>query len=166
MRKRAGWWSRNFLLAELLLSIALTACFVAWSEIGGYRGAVAEVLDGNRGQLYGALISLHGALLGFVIATVAIVIGLVGHERLAVLQASVQYETLWRVFTSSARALGVAAGCALLGLLFDRDTHSSEWVFFTVMGTSILAFLRLWRCIWALEAIISIVVAKSQEDRR
>jgi hypothetical protein len=166
MKKGEGWWSRNFLQAELLLSIAFTVCFVAWSEIAGYRSVVIDILAGNRGPLYGALISLHGALLGFVIATVAIVIGLVGHERLAVLQASAQYETLWRVFTSSARALGVAAGCALLGLLFDRDSHPSGWVFYAVVGTSVLAFFRLWRCIWALEAIISIVVAKSQENKR
>jgi hypothetical protein len=77
---------------------------------------IAQILDSQRGTVYGTLASIFGSLLGFVITTVSIVIAFATHERLAIVRASEHYPTLWKVFMSSIRVLGIATVVAFLGL--------------------------------------------------
>jgi hypothetical protein len=162
------WWRARFLLVELLVAVLLALGFMAWAEHSAGATLVDATLKGNRSAVYGALASIFGSLLGFAMTAVSIVLGFSASERLAVVRDSRHYPTLWRVFLSAIKALGVATIAALIGLVFDRDSAPCRWVLYGCVLTAILAFLRLARCIWVLENIVSLVAAPPKapsEDR-
>lgn len=151
------WWRLHFLAVELILSIALAATVIVWSE--RYEGweAVHSFLTGTRSTLYAALASIYGSLFGFVIATVAVVVGLSTSARLKPLRESPQHQTLWRVFKSAIWTLAFATAMAVAALVLDRDGSPMRFAFYGVLATSILVAARLGRCIWVLENVIDIV---------
>jgi hypothetical protein len=76
------------LLAELGTALACLAAFILWMEGHGGRAIVDEVLRDNQPAIYSALASIFGSLLGFVIATVAIVVAFDALPRLRVVRES------------------------------------------------------------------------------
>jgi MFS family permease len=159
MRILPQWWRTHFLRAEFVVAALLALGFMVWGEYSGGAALVDATLKGNRGAVYGALASIFGSLLGFAMTAVSIVLGFSMSERLAVVRESRHYPTLWRVFLSGIKALGVATIVALIGLVFDRDSAPFRWVLYGCVMTAILAFLRLARCIWVLENIVSLVAS-------
>src|SRR5262249_21705727 len=97
----------------------------------------------------------------FVITTVSIVIAFATHERLSVVRASEHYPTLWKVFMSAIRVLGIATVVAFVGLLGDRDKSPTYWLFYLMLLLTVLAILRIARCVWVLERVIEVVTRKS-----
>lgn len=146
--------------AELTLALCMSAAFVIWCERFGGRTYVMPVLSNNRAALYGALMSLFGALLGFVIATISIVLGFATHEQFSVLRKSVHYRTLWAVFASAARFLGLATIAALAALLADRDAAPHVTLFYACAVLSLICVARTARCVWALEAVVRIATSE------
>jgi hypothetical protein len=165
MKRPFSWWSENFLWAEFWLAVTVTAAFIIWTFYCGGQEIIAEVIRGNRSAVYGALASVFGSLLGFAITAESIVLGLSGSERLQIIRQSKHYTTLWRVFTSAIRALGLATAVALIGLVIDRDNHPIWLCLVLTVFATVLAFLRLLRCIWVLENIVALVSASSQERK-
>jgi hypothetical protein len=156
------WWKRHFLGAEGLLAIILTAVFVVWLEgFHGYR-AVNIVLADRRGLLYSTLAMIDATLLGFVLATTAIVLGFAETPRFELLRNSKQYPTLWKIFTASLRVLGLGTVAALTALLVDRDPLSANnnIAMTAVFATSLLAAFRTARAVWALQNIVRIVTKR------
>lgn len=145
-----------------MLAIILGLAFVLWAQICGGGALIEETLKGNRGAIYGALASIYGSLLGFAITAVSIVLGFSTTERLAVVRESKHYPTLWKVFTATIRTLGLATVVALLGLILDRDSSPAKWVLHMTVFATILATLRLSRCVWVLENVISLVTGPSK----
>ena len=157
------WWGKNFLFAELLLSVAIAAAFHVWLyEFGGVN-VVSETIDGNRAAVYGALASILGSLLGFAITAESIVLGLSGSQSLSLLRKSFHYKTLWRVFISSIRSLSFATAAALFGLVLDRDNHPWYQILTANVFASSLAAVRLFRCIWVLENIVDLIAKAPPE---
>lgn len=156
------WWKTHFLMAEFGLALLLAAGFYVWVERYNGSGIVNSTLTGNRSAVYGTLASITGSLLGFVLATVSIVFGFATHERLAVVRESPHYMTLWKVFTSSIRWLGVATVFLLTGLLLDRDTSPTRLVMHLCVLVFLLAIFRLARCVWVLEKVIGLVTSPSK----
>lgn len=157
MRLLPKWWRTNFLHAELGLAIVSGLTFIMWAQICGGGAIIDETLKGNRGAVYGALASIFGSLLGFAITAVSIVLGFSTTERLAVVRESKHYPTLWKVFTAAIRTLGLATVVALLGLILDRESSPMKWVLYLTVFAMILAILRLSRCVWVLENVITLV---------
>lgn len=154
------WWQRHFLLVELILAAVYTGAVAAWCfRFGGFE-AVDAILGTNRPQVYGALASIFGSLLGFVIAAVAIVLGYAESERLQVVRESRYYDHLWDTFMAAIRALGLATVAALVGLILDRPGDSLRPVFLFVVYGTVLAILRLWRTGWVLEHVIRLITKR------
>ena len=61
--------------------------FALWQQTAGGSAYVDTVLKGDRAVLYGTLAAIFGSLLGFVIATIAIVLTLTQSDRFAILRA-------------------------------------------------------------------------------
>lgn len=156
-----AFWRRHFLGTELGLGAAVTLVFALW--VGAFHGehAVQSVLAGQRAALYGALAAIDGALLGFVIATTAIVLGFAQDDRFEVLRASSHYPTLWLTFISTIKFLGLATLAALVALLVDHDNAPVWPAMVACAGTSLVAGLRLGRSVWILEHVIRIVTRPS-----
>jgi hypothetical protein len=160
MKRLLRWWSVHFLLAEFVVALMVALAFGVWSASPSGARAVAETLAGNRGAVYGALTSLFGALLGFTIAAMAIVLGYASDNRLRLVRESRHYPTLWRVFIAATRALALATSTALLGLVLDRDRAPRPLILDLVVGATTLAVLRLARCLWVFERIIGLITTR------
>jgi hypothetical protein len=154
------FWEANFLVLEFVASIFLTLAFVTWSEVFDRGAFVTETFSDIREPLYGALTALFGALLGFCITAVSIVLGYATHEKLEIVRNSKHYADLWGAFKSAIRALAFATMFALVGLVFDKDTNPANMLLYTNLFLATLSFFRIARCIWVLENIIAIVTKK------
>jgi hypothetical protein len=151
------YWSKHFLGCELVLAGIVTVGFSIWIEAGGGLDSVDQVLLNDRAVIYGTIASIDGALLGFVIATVAIILSFAQGDRFEILRQSSPYETLWRTLRSTIRALALASLAALVALLVDRDASPNSAAMTVCFGLSVLTLLRLGRTIWILERVIAVV---------
>jgi hypothetical protein len=157
------YWRQHFLGVELAIATIITVAFGLWVRFAHGPRLVNELIGGQRSVAYGTLATLDGALLGFVIATTAIVLGFAPGDRFEILRNSAHYQTLWRTFTSTIRVLGLATAVAILALLIDRDGKTSTLLMVLCAGTTLLAALRVWRSVWALEGTIKVVTRKDAE---
>ncbi len=156
------WWRTHFLNVELSLALLCGASFFVGASLYGGGAILEDTLKGNRGAVYGALASIFGSLLGFAITAVSIMVGFSTDERLTVVRESKHYPTLWKVFTATIRTLGFATVVALFGLILDRDSHPVNAVQYLTVFASVLAALRLARCAWVLENVITLVADVSK----
>jgi len=163
MTKIKEFWEAHFLPLEFFVSILTMAGFIIWGEFYSGRWVMDSLLEGNRSAVYGALSAIFGALLGFVITAVSIVLGYVASDKLTLVRESPHYEDLWRVYKAAMRSLAVATIAGLLGLIFDREARPMPFLFYLNILTTMLAFFRLGRSIWVLENIISLVTQKDEE---
>jgi hypothetical protein len=96
-------------------------------------------------------------MLGFVLATTAIILGFAESERFTVLRESPHYPQLWRTLTSSVRILGLATVTTVVALVVDREPPDTNVAAMLGCGTAtIWALMRTLRTVWALENIIRI----------
>jgi hypothetical protein len=170
MSRLKDLYGLHFLRIELGLAALATGAFIYWSENCGGAASIAALIGGRRESLYGAFASLAGSLLGFVLATVSIVIGLVSSPRLRVVRESPHYGTLWKVFTSATRFFALAT-CILLGaLIFDEEPAMGKsvhlWWLYACTFLVVASSLRLGRCIWVLEQVVSIIQSEGGRDRQ
>jgi hypothetical protein len=114
--------------------------------------------------VYGALASIFGSLLGFVIAAVSIAVGFSGSERLDVVRKSKHYPELWNAFNHAIRSLGLATFVALMALILDRDSKPHCWMAYATAVTALLAALLLGRSVWVLEQLVLIVARPNKSD--
>lgn len=112
-----GWWERHFLLNEGLLSGAVACGSIVWMERFGGWQPVNSLLLGNRGAIYGALASIFGSLLGFIITAVSIALGFSASEKLTIVRDSRYYPHLWGVFMSATRWLALATVASVVALV-------------------------------------------------
>ena len=162
MNRLRSCWERHFLPAELGVAVAATLVFVAWATFFGGQIQIQELLEGNRTDVYGALASVSGALLGFTITAISIALGYAQSDRLAIVRESPHYPTLWAVFASANRALAMATVFSLVGLAIDRDIAPTPGIQYITVFAVLLSSLRLGRCIWVLDNVVGLVTAESK----
>ncbi len=157
---------RRFLGVETVISIAVTAVFIWWVLSGGGNASVDHGLETVRGPLYATVAAVAGALLGFVIATVSILVALVSSEspRMKFLRSSAAYPQIWTIFTSAIRWLAAATAVSLVALLLDHEKAvlSEQWIDMiraAVLLVSLAATMRLGSAMWVLEKLVSLVNA-------
>ncbi len=102
------WYRRHVLSVEALAAVTLAGAVGAWLRLADKGKVVDQLLSGNRAAAYGALASVFGALMGFAIATIAIIVSFSQDERMVIVRESKHYRTLWAIFTSAVRFLGLA----------------------------------------------------------
>lgn len=164
MKTVSRWWARNFLFAELCAVLLVTAGMVAWAECLQGTVEIDKVLSGNRSALYGTLASIFGSLLGFAITAASIVLGFSSSARLRVVRESKHFPTLWKVFSATIRALGLATIVSLVGLLADRDEVPVYFISYLLMFSFLLSCVRIARTVWVLENIIALMTGTVRKD--
>jgi hypothetical protein len=156
------WWRKYFLCVEWLIAVMLTIIFVVWYIWFEGEAALSCFLNGNRPSIYGTAASIFGSLLGFAITATSIVLGFSTSDRLKVIRDSKQYSTLWKVFNSTIRALGIATIASFLALIFDRDQSPMPIFLYAVFFGATFSFFRLLRAIWVLENVIELISMPSK----
>src|SRR5205807_9003 len=136
--------------------------FAGWTLGFNGQAVIGPFLRANHGAIYGSLASIFGSLLGFSITALSIIVGLSGIPQLAVVRESPHFSILFRVFFSTIRWLGLATVAALAGVLVNGDCdRTGGWILQLNVFTTAISILRIFRSVWVLEYIVSIVARRS-----
>lgn len=160
-----------FLGIELFLAIAIAAVFSYIHASTHFGPHIDTLLNGNRQAIYATLASVFGALLGFVITALSIVLGYASDERMKRIRQSKHYATLWKIFISSTRWLALVTVVTITALVFDRDAHPRPWFLYVTVATTCIAIARVARVVWVIEQLVWMLVSrtaiaeKSQEPK-
>jgi hypothetical protein len=155
-------WSANFLQYELGMGFVVSASVVAWSEWLDGRGDVDHFVAVHSSLLYTVAAPIDAAMLGFILAAAAIIVTATPAGQMTRLRGSAHYSDLWACFRSAMRFLGTGTVVTLVGLAITEETVA-RLLFFAVMALSVMAALRVARCVWALNWIIHIFTGSSLE---
>ena len=161
-RRLAGRWNRHFLRNEFAVAVVL-GVLVLVSDRWVSPGGLDSLLAGDRSVLWGTVASIAGALLGFVLAAASILVAIVERPPLRRLKVSSQYDTLWHTFVSATKWLGALTLLSLVQLTLDADhaAPARPWIYLLV-GAAVLAVLRVARCVWILQNVLSLNVSGDQ----
>lgn len=155
-----NWYNRNFIKIEFVIAVALSILCAAWIEnIVGYE-VLNSWLSETRKELYSTVASISGALLGFIITSVSIVIVFIQSEKLELLRQSKNYPTLYKVFIVAIKYLGFTTAVNLIGLVIDKDSNPQVWIMYLSILGVVLSVFALARCLWVLESLISLITQK------
>lgn len=108
--------------------------------------------DGRRGQLYGSLAGTAGALLGFVLAALSILVALPSTERIEALRKHPSWPRVPSSYFRAAAALLLVLILCTVGIALD--SAKKPWVPYEVATVAALA--------WALARVVTAVVALDQ----
>jgi hypothetical protein len=160
LKKANQFYDKNFLAAELLISI-VAAAIIFWLAIS-HRFDVLWYMSGNRSAIYTSLTAVLGTLLGFVITGVSVILAFSESEKLQLLKKSPYYGDIFKIFTSAAKFLALGAVTAFAGLILDRDSAPQPPIGYVMIWLLIISMLRLYRCIWVVESLAKIVTLNHQ----
>lgn len=155
-------WSAHFLEYELGISLIISATVVIWAEWLDGRSDVDHFVAAHSSLLYTVVAPIDAAMLGFILAAAAIIVTATPAGQMRLLRHSAHYSDLWACFRSAMRFLGAGTVVTLVGLAITDQT-AARFVFFSVVALSVVASLRVARCVWALNWIIRIFTGPSLE---
>jgi hypothetical protein len=131
------------------LVLAVSAAYAFGDTAVGFR----RYLNDDPGAVYGPLVGLHGALLGFVLAAFTIALGYAQSERFTIVRNSGQLPNLYRIFFANIVTEGLCLITALAALLIQGSSLVNTGLAFAVFATALLAALRFGRTLWVTNAI-------------
>lgn len=157
MRKiyRAHFLGIEFLISVMIISV-LTYIFYKYFGFDVFQSK----LNGIRGVLYGTLVALSGALLGFVITGLSVLLTSSTTPQVEKLKQSKHYKSIFKIFFNTSKYLGVLFIASLLSLVFDQDSSPTILLPLITLWALIIVIFRLLRCIWVLEKMVSLHIAK------
>ena len=158
------WWRRHFLAAEFAAAVAATAVLVYLVHWTRFAACVDSVVAVSHPFIYASLASVCGSLLGFNLTAASIVLATVNSKspKLRFVRESGHYETIWRVFGASARALAVSTVLALAGLVIDHAGPLGVYLSWSIVFAFLLSCLRVCRAIWVLGNVIALTARPSE----
>lgn len=150
------FYRAHFLGVELFISIILVTIltFITYKFIGfdDFQSTLNDVRD----MLYGTLATLSGALLGFVITGLSVLLTTSTNKQIETLKRSKHYKTIFKIFFSTSKYLGVLLIFSLMGIVFDKDASPIIFITITTLWALIIVAFRLLRCVWVLERIVKL----------
>lgn len=157
-----AFWERHFLRLELVVAVVIAGGFATWGHLCNGFEVAYTILGESKSQVYGVIATTAGSLLGFVVVAVSIVAGYSSTARMRVVRESEHYSTLWDVFMSAIKALGLATASGFVGLVLDQSGRSAPWILILTVFAVSFAVLRIWRSVWVLERVIHVVTRDSE----
>lgn len=127
--------------------------------IGGFLNKflypiLEKILISDPQPLYAAIVSLQGALLGFVLAALAIILGYSNAPQLRILREAGQLPNLFRVYIAGIQSHATVTIIALIALMIKPSSSLSSILAWTVTLTFTLASYRLCRTLWATRQVV------------
>lgn len=148
-------YNRNFLKAELLISVAFSILFILVIKYFWSYEIIGEWISANRKEIYPLIATIGGTLLGFVITGVSIIIAFSESEKLRLLKQSKQYKTIFEIYFSTIRYLAITTMLPILGMIINDGL--SVYILYFLIWSVIISSFRMWRCLWILESIVEIM---------
>jgi hypothetical protein len=143
---------------ELAAVAVLVAAFLVATGASNFDETLSAA---RRGQLYGSLAGTSGALLGFVLAALSILVALPSTERIEALRRHHSWPRVPSSYFRAARALLYALVLCTLGIALDSG--KDPWVPYEVLVVAVLALalVRVTTAVVALDQILA--VARQRE---
>ena len=159
MPLRAYRWFRRWFLGTSMWTcdatigaiITAAATFAIWKWV---PSPFATLIDHDGTAIYAAILSTVGALLGFAIAIVTIVQGLVSAPLFITLRRSTRYSAFWLAFAWSIRSLGYSVVVSLVAMFVGHIPVIWPYVCIVVAAVSVTAIVALGRAIRTLEVLL------------
>jgi hypothetical protein len=101
---------------------------------------------------------IFGALLGFVMAALAILLTLGQTESIRKLYRTRRSRDIFRMYTMTSTWLGIATVLCIVGLVFNRRADLGWPVPWAVLWVSVVALWRLGWSVWILGQVVELVV--------
>ena len=154
MRRQAG----NLFIehrgkVELAAVVLVVVAFLAATRASNFE---ATLTTERRSQLYGSLAGTAGALLGFVLAALSILVALPSTERIEALRTHRSWERVPSSYFRTARALLAALVLCTLGIALD--SAKKPWLSYEVVAVAVLALavVRVAAAVVALDQILGV----------
>lgn len=143
--------------AELLIGLVAGGLVLwqLWSNPGGWVG---DAFADRRKDLYNAVLGLSGSLLGFVLATLAIVIGYAQSARFAVLRQTRWHQALYRTFLQCVRTLLATVIFSLVALFADEEKTPVPVLAAATTAAVAASLMRLARTMAVFHQVVNIVI--------
>lgn len=151
-------YRRHFLGCELIFSVILMALLTFFTQHYFSFDIIKENLNNIRDMFYGTLATLSGALLGFVITGLSVLLTTSTNKQMVTLRKSKHYKTIFTIFFSTSKYLGILLMFSLVGLVFDKDASPIFILTLITLWSLLIVTFRLLRCIWVLERIVRLHV--------
>lgn len=150
------FYRKHFLGCELILSMILifVSVYFIYNTVG--ISSLQDSLKGIRNPLYGTMASLAGAFLGFVITGLSVLLMANSTENIEKLKRSKHYKTIFNIFFSTSKYLGILLVVSLVSLVFDKDCDPFIYLFFATLWAFVIVALRILRCLWVLKKIVGL----------
>lgn len=132
--------------------------------VSGRKNFDATMSQGLRSSLYGSLAGTSGALLGFTLAALAILVALPSTDRLNALREHPRWSAVQGAYFRAGWALLVALVSCTVGIAVDAGSHpcrAYETVTVAVLGC---ALIRVAASLVALDQVL--IVAGNRTPRR
>ena len=160
-------WAAHFLAVDAFVALLLAAGLTLW--IAGADTSHQQIdglLDSNRSNIYRAVATIAGTMIGFAITVASIITTTTSSERFRLLRRSPHYHQLWKTYIQTIKCFGLVAILALAALVADRDSSPMPWILVPLMFFCLLSAFRFARCVWILELIIQVVSSPLPNERR
>lgn len=155
MTNAASFYDRHLLLCDLAVATGISIAGIVAVEYCWTRSDFIASLHQNRQAIYSGVISTSGSMLGFVLATVSIIVGFVQTPKFKALRSSKHHATLYDVFFSTVYALALLTILGFVALFVDPDAHPRPFMTYAVWSLSVLSTVRVIRCVSVLKKVTS-----------
>ena len=125
---------------------------------------VTTALDGRRGSIYPALVGLEGALLGFTVTSLTIVLGHSSNPKLDIVRKSRHWTSLFSSFCASVRWSGYGTLTSLTAMFLDRDGAANLTSVTWLAVTLAFSVIVLARMLWVLHRIVTVITTSHERS--
>jgi hypothetical protein len=147
--------------AEAAVVVTLVAAFLLSTATSNFDATLNKNM---RAALYDPLSGASGALLGFVLAALAVLVALPSTERIEKLQTHPRWHLVPSAYFRAARGLLASLVLCLLGL--PLDSGNQPWVPFEALTVAVLAMAlaRVTAAVVALDQILAVAQADQRQS--
>jgi drug/metabolite transporter (DMT)-like permease len=146
-----------------LVAVALSVA--GYLLVTGDDQFVDTLTIARRGEMYSSLAGTAGALLGFTLAALSILVALPSSDRLDILKKHHSWPRVISSYFRAASALGLALVLCSLGI--PLDSGSEPWVAYEVVVIAVLVFaaVQAVTAVVALDQIVHVARQKKPVGR-
>lgn len=148
------FYRSHFLGVEFFLSLLIMAIIIFYFHCFSKNNPLITELKDIRGIFYGTIITISGALLGFVITSLSVLLTTGPSAQMERLKSSKHYKTIFTIFLSTSKFLGVSLLFSLISLVFDKEENPVLFLTYLTIWSMMIVTFRILRCFWVLEKII------------
>ena len=156
---RARLWVEGHLgVFPIYVAGAVTAGAMLWSHIsdGQLRG-LQEVLGPDAVMILATISTLAGSLLGFILASISVLLVITASPRLGRVTSSSAYKHLWRLFFAATVSLGLLTILTLTLMVVASPARPlTALLSWSVLFVAVDAAVRVGVCIWILATLVAI----------